>query len=483
MFKRISVLALCSALVSPIALRAETLADALVMAYKESGLIDQNRALLRAADEDVAQAVSQLRPIVNWTAQFSQEYGRTKVGATVPDLQASAASGALVSRKVYDKTKLTGTSANLSMSATLLLTDFGKTRAQIESTKETVLATRQDLLNIEQQVMLRATFAYLDVIRARKVVDLRKNNVRVLEEELRATMDRFDVGEVTRTDIAQSEARLAEAQGNLSVAQGELEVASAEYKAVVGRMPGKLVELKSRPEVKGGEPEAMKVAMVKSPQLESIRHAVAAADFNIDVAEAQTKPTVSLYGEGTIRNSVDDKSYLHGGEFGVKATGPIYQGGNLASVRRKAINLRDAQLGQLHYQTNETQRGVRQAYAQLAAAIAQEKASKERVRAQEVAFNGVREEARLGERTTLDVLNSEQELLDARVVLVSATIDVFKASYAVLKEIGEMTVKELRLNTPTYDPTVYYNRAKNAPVRPSPQGQQLERILRSIGKE
>lgn len=465
------ILALCASIAMPVLARAESLADALASAYENSGLIAQNRALLRAADEDVAQAVSQLRPIIDWSLRFAQEYGYVK----------QIVSQGPVSTAV--KSKLTGTSGNLTVTASLLLFDFGKTRAQIEAAKETVLATRQDLLSIEQQVLLRAVDAYLEVIRARRVVSLRSNNVRVLTEELRATMDRFEVGEVTRTDIAQSEARLAEARGNLSVAQGDLEASVAEYRAAVGRKPGDLSYPKDRPRVKGGEPAAMTVALAKNPDLLSAKHAVAAADLNISVAEALTKPTVSLFAQGTLEDSFDDKSYRHGGSFGVQATGPIYQGGRLASVRRQAISQRDSQIGRLYTMRSDVERGVSNAFARLDAAVATEKASQERVRAQQVAFEGVREEARLGARTTLDVLNAEQELLDARVSLVTATVEVNKAAYAVLYAMGELTVKELRLNAPTYDPAVYYKSAKTAPVGISPQGQKLDRILQGLHKK
>ena len=166
--------------------QSETLADALVSAYNNSGLLDQNRALLRAADEDVAIAISSLRPILNWSADITREFGRADSGpATVGIRQ---------------------TDVNAGITASLLLYDFGRTQFQIDAAKETVLATRNSLVSIEQDVLLRAVQAYMNVRRNSRFVSLRENNLRLIRQELRAAEDRFEVGEVTRTDVALAEA-------------------------------------------------------------------------------------------------------------------------------------------------------------------------------------------------------------------------------------------------------------------------------------
>lgn len=169
---------------APVATSAETLADTLATAYRNSGLLEQNRALLRAADEDVAVTVSRLRPILNWSADVTRTFGRT--------------------RGANGRVSVDSTDASIGLTAQLLLYDFGRTGLQIEAAKETVLATRETLRSIEQQVLLRAVVAFMNVRRNSEFVSLRQNNLRLLEQELRAAQDRFEVGEVTRTDVAQA---------------------------------------------------------------------------------------------------------------------------------------------------------------------------------------------------------------------------------------------------------------------------------------
>src|SRR6056297_556889 len=200
--------------------RAETLADALTSAYVNSGLLQQNRALLRAADEDVAQAVASLRPIIDWSADLQRDFAR--------------AGSAGLARNTGE------TTANLGIVGSLLIYDFGRSEFLTEAAKETVLATREALRSVEQVVLLTAVRAYMDVIRNREFVSLRRNNLRLLREELRAARDRFEVGEVTRTDVAQAEAAVALAQSGLAAAQGDFERAVEEFRGAIGRAPGDL---------------------------------------------------------------------------------------------------------------------------------------------------------------------------------------------------------------------------------------------------
>jgi outer membrane protein len=205
---------------------AETLADALVGAYKHSGLIDQNRAVLRAADEDVAQAVSTLRPVISWSGNVQRQFGTSRAFNTT-------AGGFVTGSSSTD-------TASLNLIAELTLYAGGANLLRIEAAKESVLATRAQLVGIEQQVLLRAVTAYMEVRRAMETVALRQNNVRVLRQEVRAARDRFDVGEVTRTDVALAEARMAAAVSALAGAQGNLVAAKEEYRNAVGRAPGNL---------------------------------------------------------------------------------------------------------------------------------------------------------------------------------------------------------------------------------------------------
>lgn len=451
------------AIASPVTLKAESLAETLVSAYRHSGLLEQNRALLRAADEDVAQIVAELRPIINWAADFTRDFGRTRSGARI------FPSGS--------------TNAALSVTMELLLFDHGRTRFRLDAAKETVLATRERLRSIEQQVLLRGVRAFLNVRRNAEFVTLRQNNLRLLRQELRAARDRFEVGEVTRTDVAQAEARVASAQSGLASAQGDLTRAIEEFRAAVGRRPGNLQTPRQLPALSGNVEVSKSVAVRGHPDMLEAQRQVASADLTILAAEAAMKPEVNLTGRLGITDEIGEDDYSRTGSFGVSVRGPIYQGGLLSSLKRQAMAQRDAARGNLHVVRHRVMQDVGNAYAILRAAQATQTASREQVRAADVAFRGVREEAKLGARTTLDVLDSEQELLNAKANLISAEADVYIAAYEVLAAMGQLTAKDLRLDVQTYDPAAYYNLVKDAPVPISPQGEKLDRVLRALSKD
>ena len=448
----------------PVAATAETLADALASAYNNSGLLEQNRALLRAADEQVAQTVAGLLPIINWSTDITRDFARF-----------AGAAGT--------STRTGDTDLNAGITAEWLLYDFGGTPLQIEAAKESVLATRQTLIGIEQQVLFRAVQAYMNVQRNYEFVSLRQNNLRLIREALRAARDRFEVGEVTRTDVAQAEARYASAQSGLSTAQGDLQQAVEEFRAVIGHGPSNLRSPRNLPNLSRSPEQATQVALRNHPDMLKIQHDVAAAELNVKVADAAMKPRITLQGSLGVNEEFNGRSFRHGGSFGIQASGPIYQGGRLSATKRRAIALRDAQRGALHTVRNAIRQNVGVAYAILGAAQASSQASQQEVRAARVAFNGVREEAKLGARTTLDVLNAEQELLNAEANLISAQADVYIAAYAVLQSTGQLTVRNLNLNVQTYDPTEYYNLVKTAPTVLSKQGKKLDQVLRALGKE
>jgi outer membrane protein len=456
--------ALGLALSAPMA-KAETLADAMIGAYNTSGLLEQNRAVLRAADEDVAQAVSALRPVISWSADATRQFGTTRSSST---------------GNVIVDTVSNTISANLS--AELTVFDNGQTKLSIETAKEAVLATRQQLVSIEQQVLLSAVEAYLEVRRALENVALRENNVRLITQELRAAQERFEVGEVTRTDTSLAEARLAASRSQLAAAQGALTVAREQYLAIVGRLPGRLDPLRSLPNLPGSVDAAKALAVRSHPQVKSVQHQVAAAELNILRAEAAMKPSVRLTGRLSVTEGLDTERFSRGGTIGVEAGGPIYQGGRLTSLVRQAMANRDSARGQLHQVIDQVSQNVGNAYAQLRIARASLESTDRQVRAATVAFRGVREEAALGARTTLDVLNAEQELLNARSARISAQVDEGIAAYRVLSTIGKLTATDLRLNVQQYDPVSYYNLVKDGPIQKSKQGQQLDRVLKSLGK-
>lgn len=448
---------------APFGVQAETLRDALIGAYTHSGLLDQNRALLRAADEDVAAAQAALRPIINWSADITRRWSE--------------------SRNALGLTESAQTSATIALQGQLLLWDGGRSKLSVEAAKETVLATRQQLINIEQNVLLRAVSAYFGVREAAENVALRQSNLRLIREELRAAEDRFDVGEVTRTDVAQAQARLAEARAGLAAAMGALVQAQEEYANIVGHKPGQLAAPGKLPRV-GGNIKAAKAEAVRNhPLMKQVQHQVAAAELNILNARAARNPTIRLEGSISNREVIGSSDFSENASIGITASGPIYQGGALASATRSAIAARDAARGNLHVVRHNIRQNVGNAYAQLQSADAQIQATDQRIRAARVAFRGVREEATLGARTTLDVLNAEQALLNAQAARIAAEADRYVAAYSVLAAKGQLTATGLRLGVQQYDPTAYYNLVKKAPTARSKQGQKLDRVLRAIQKD
>ncbi len=442
---------------------SETLAETLVSAYEHSGLLDQNRALLRAADEDAAQILAALRPILNYSADVTRTFGRTRNGL---------GTSGIASQDV-----------NIGISLELLLFDGGQTRFQLESTKESVLATREALRSVEQQVLLRAVAAFQDVRRNQEFVSLRNNNLQLLRQELRAAQDRFEVGEVTRTDVAQAEARLAAARSEFAAAQGDLAQAVEEFRAAVGRRPGALQPPRQLPNLSGDVDASAQIAVRSHPDILRAQREVSAAELNVLAADAAKKPRANLVGTLGAGEEIGGDDFSRTGSFGVQVTGPIYQGGLISSLKRQAMAQRDASRGNLHEVRHRIVQDVGNAYAILRASQAQRAATREQVRAAEIAFRGVREEATLGARTTLDVLDAEQELLDARASMISAEADVVTAAYSVLASLGQLTAKDLNLDVQLYDPAAYYNLVKDAPVPISPQGKKLDRVLRALGKD
>lgn len=445
---------------------AETLADAFILAYRHSGLLEQNRAVLRAADEDVATAISQLRPIINYAVEATQSYTHLSGGKS---RGLGAAGGG----------NFTATaSASASISASLLLYDGGATQLAIDVAKESVLATRHALVQVEQQVLYNAAIAYLGVREATAFVNLRQSNVQVLEEQLRAARERFEVGEVTRTDVALAEAQLASSRSALAAAQGDLRIANSTYAQVVGQAPGTLQPIGNYPETARNLEAAQDIARKLHPTILQDMRGITIAELNVLRAEAQLRPTIS----GRASLSMDD-DLNETGSFGVQMSGPIYRGGALTSAYRQAVAQRDQARAALHITVDNVLQQVAEAWVNQEVALARIEAGQLEVRAAQVAFEGLQEEVSLGARTTLDVLDSEQDLQDARANLISAQIAEFRAAYALLYAMGLLTVEHLGLGITTYDPSAYYNAVKDAPIRKvSPQGEKLDRIIQSLGR-
>ncbi len=458
------VLAAAIGVISPVAAQAENLADALVGAYETSDLLAQNRALLRAADEDAAIALSALRPIIDFVGNVSRSSTDTESGGIT----------------TLDRTVTTST---LGLTASLLLFDNGQTRLNTQVARELVLATRASLLSIEQQVLLRAVTAYMNVLQAQEFVELSKNNVRVLTEELRAAEDRFEVGEVTRTDVALAEAALAAARSNQATTQGNLVNAQQEYLTVVGRVPGQLAPPPPLPARPASIEAGQAVALRNHPDIIQAQHQVAAADLTVLSQEAGLGPTVRLTGDLSVSETRNDVADTESAAVGLSYTQRIYQGGGLAAGIRRAMAQRDSSRAALLNVQDIISQGVSTALVRFRVAQANIQATDRRITAADVAFRGFREEAALGARTTLDVLDAEQNLLDAQAERIAAEAELYIAAYQILSAQGALTAENLGLGVKIYDPTAYFNQVKDAPAYLSEQGRQLDRVLKSLGKE
>ncbi len=439
------------ALVAPMA-GAQTLADALVAAYRNSNLLEQNRATLRAADEDVASAVSSLRPVLSWTASTSY---RNSSGNE-------------------------STSIALELAAQMTLYDFGRSKIGIEIAKESVLATREALVAVEQEVLLAAVRAYTGVKSAAENVAISQNSVRVIGEALRAANDRFAVGEVTRTDVALAEARLAAARAGLAATQGQLAAARESYKVVTGGYPGGINGFPRSPALPSSLAEATATAQRLHPSIRQAQRLVTVAELGVQAAAAERLPTV----RGSASVSAADNSISGDSQtlaLGLSMSQTLYAGGRLSSAHRKALASRDRVTAAMLQTTRLIAQNVAVSWANIEVARAQIRAIDQQIGAATVAYEGVREEATLGARTTLDVLNAEQELLSAQADKIEAEANYQVALYSLLSSMGLLTVDHLNLGIPTYDPAAYYNAVQNAP-HTSVQGESLDRVLRAIGK-
>lgn len=457
--------AACAALM-PVSASAETLADAMASAYEHNGLLDQNQALLRAADEDAAATYALLRPIINW-------YGN------VTYTNSSAITASSAGLRAHSATNV----AEMGLSLELLLYDNGATKLAVEASRETVLATRQALISVEQQVLFDAVQSFLHVVRDARIVELRQNNLRLVARELQAAQDRFEVGEVTRTDVALAEASLAGGRADLAVSQGQLMQSQEYFASVTGHQPGALVAPTSAPKMPKSGDEVKAVAVRAHPDMIRAKHEITVAELNVARTRASLGPTVKLKGAYGVQETFSETYESQVGSLGFNVTSPIYQGGRLSALLRKSMAQRDATRAALHVTRHNVRRSAGNAWAQLSAAGAQLAASGRQVEASRVAFEGVREEAKLGSRTTLDVLIAEQDLLDAESNRITARAAQYIAAYGVLASMGQLTAEQLNLRVELYDPEAYYNMVKDAPTLTSKRGKKLDQVLRAIGKE
>lgn len=427
---------------------AETISGALMKAYRNNPTINAQRASVRAIDENVPQALSGYRPTVTLDETVQRTTSRTT---------SNEVAGGAVTRG----SDLTSRSLQLTVNQNIF--DGFQTRNQVRLSESQVLAARETLRNTVQNVLYDAASSYMNVLRDQAILDLRRNNVAVLQEELRATRERFAVGVVTRTDVAQAESAVAGAESDVSQAEADLTADKATYRQVIGDdpvklQPGKLIDSLLPKTV----PVALDLSYRDHPAIKAALHGVDQAQLQVRVFEGQLLPTLSVQGivSGSLQPQSGVRSTQSASIAGVLSV-PIYEGGFVYSQVRQAKET----AGQTRIEADSTRDQVRQAavsaFGTLTAARAQTISAQAQVQAATVALAGVREEARVGERTTLDVLQQNQTLLDAQTLLVQAQRDRIVASYALLAAVGQLSVEKLRLGIETYNPATHFNQVRD----------------------
>ena len=432
---------------------ADTMEAALVRAYQNNPQLNAQRATVRFTDENVPQALSGYRPRVSVTATTGYQYTDTNTTA-------GGTPNAIV------RTELHGANAPRSVTANVSQTLYNgqQTANKTRAAESQVSGAREALRALEQTVLLQAATIYMDYLRDSAIVEVQRSNVRVLEQTLKQTKDRFNVGEVTRTDVAQSEAQLAAGRTQQLTAESNLTTTRSNFRRIIGNEPQQLAPGSPVDRyLPGSLPASVDLGLVENPN-------VTAAMFGIDVSYLQTKvnegallPTITL--QATAQQSYEQTLTVFR-SFGASAvanlTVPIYNGGaEYALIRQSKETLAQQRL-MLEQTRDQTRANVVTAWGQLVAGKAQVASAQSQVSASEIALNGVREEAKAGQRTTLDVLNAQQALVNARVALVTAQHDRVVASYAVLNAVGRLSPTVLNLATTVYDPTVHYQQVRDS---------------------
>src|ERR1700733_14313213 len=426
----------------------DTIEAALVRSYQNNPQLNAQRALVRSTDENVPQALSGYRPKVAVTASAGYQYTdalSSAFGATTDfhGAQTPLSAGATVTQTLYNGNQ----TAN-------------KTRAA----ESQVSGAREGLRVLEQTVLLSAATIYMDYLRDAAIVEVQRSNTRVLEQTLKQTQDRFNVGEVTRTDVAQSEAQLAAGRTQQLTAESNLTTTRSNFRRIIGNEPENLAP---------GSPvdrflpsslqQAVSLSLTENPNVTSAMFGIDVNFLQVKINEGALLPTVSL--QASVQQSYEQTMTIYR-SFGASAiaqiSAPIYQGGaEYSLIRQSKENLAQQRLN-LETTRDQTRANTVTAWGQLVAGKAQVSSAQAQVQASEIALNGVREEAKAGQRTTLDVLNAQQALVNARVALVTAQHDRVVASYSVLNFIGRLSPQILNLPTITYDSSVHYQQVRDS---------------------
>lgn len=415
--------------------RAESLRSALGAAYKFNPQLEAERANLRATDELVPQAKSGYRPNVSGSADVGAVRTRTRPGGTS-------------SRRP----------AGYQLDVTQNLFDGFRTTNSVNAAEANVRAGRATLHGTEQDVLLAAVTAYMNVVRDQAIVRLRESDVKVLSKNLKATQERFSAGEVTRTDVAQSRARRARSISDLDAARANLKSSRANYERVIGNPPSRLgaaaVPERFLPKTIA---EAQRRATNESPSVVSALYLEQAARFDVERVWGELLPSLRV--EGTVNKRYEPATGVDSTQTSQvvgRLQVPIYSGGAVRSRVRQAKHLHVRSIQAVAQARTQAREVAISAWAALNASRAQLRSDNSQVSANRIALTGVREEEKVGQRTLLDVLDAEQELLDSQVSLVSTRRDLVVNAYTLISATGRLTAKELRLNKKIYDAEAHY---------------------------
>lgn len=431
---------------------AETLNEALVKAYLNNPSLKSQRANVRATDETVSQAVSNWRPTVTWTGSVNRARNENNARTN--------------SERTQNITPI-----NSSLNVTQPLFRGFRTEAATDEAESTVKASRWRLKDAEQTILLNAVTAYSNVVRDEAVLELNRNNEEVLRRQLEATQDRFEVGELTRTDVSQAQARLAGATADRIQAEGDLESSRAVYQNIIGDAPTDL----SVPNLPSDLPldvtDAVERAMKNNPAFLASSFDEKSAIDNVKEVTGQLLPEVNLVASSTTSlESASEDSRTEDTRIGINVTVPFYQQGAVYSQVRQAKQVAAQRRMDMEQARRDSIESAHSSWERLTTARARIQSFLAQIEAAEVALDGVQREASVGSRTVLDVLDAEQELLDAKVSLVRAQRDQLVAVFGVKQATGDLTAEKLGLETAIYDPSVHYDAVKDAWIGTSSVG-------------
>ena len=441
---------------APHSATAETIEAALARAYQNNPQLNAQRAALRQADEDVPQALSGYRPTVSANASIGRQY--SDIQQTIPPLPPNLPNG------VAFKAQGLTTPETIGGSVSQTIFNGERTANQVRAAESKVFAARETLRMMEQSVLLAAATVYMDMSRDSANLEVQQNNVHVLERTLQDTRNRFAAGQVTDTDVAQSEAQLAAAQATLHGAESTLTTTRANYRRIIGVEPANLAPASAVDRLSPSTLNAaIAVGVEQNPNVTAALYGVDVAQLQVKISEGSLWPT--LTGQYNIQQQIFPQLLsprLFTNTVALNLSVPIYQGGaEYSNIRSNKENVAQQRLT-VDQVRDQTRADVVQAWGQLQAAKAQIEAAERQNDAAARALTGVRNEAMAGQRTTQDVLNAEQLLVNARQNLIVAQHDRVVASYSLLAAVGRLSAEELRLPVKIYDPMVHYQQVRDS---------------------